>query len=40
MVEKLLLEKGTINITNNMTNSHNNNTNNTIIINNYGDEGH
>ena len=40
MVEKLLLEKGTINITNNMTNSHNNNnnTNNTIIINNYGDE--
>ena len=42
MVEKLLLETKTNNITNNTNNSTNNkdsfNTNNTIIINNYGDE--
>ena len=40
MVEKLLLEKGNTNITNNMTNSNNttNNMTNNIIIHNYGDE--
>ena len=40
MVEKLLIEKGNTNITNNMTNSNNttNNMTNNIIIHNYGDE--
>ena len=38
MIEKLLIEKGNTNITNNSNNTTNNMTNNTIIIHNYGDE--